>query len=191
MRNKSNWSLSLGERFIPFVFNVVMPNVYSVFHYSLVTQMADRSQTYTGLSVHVHVGLQIVLTPPATVLSAKNHFCNCLILTLLLLDSPDSGTLSSVPTDLRASTDISSGRHGLQLQGWMNTTPLGSNMSVISKRSSAARKGGDIGLKYTKAYMRRRLLIMSLLVSFNFSFLISSFTVFFQILLLFVVFLMV
>ncbi|XP_071790519.1 phosphatidylinositol 4-kinase alpha-like [Asterias amurensis] len=78
-------------------------------------------------------------------------------------DSPDSGTLSSVPTDLRASTDITSGRHGLQLQGWMNTTPLGSNMSVISKRSSAARKGGDIGLKYIKAYMRRRLLIMSLL----------------------------
>ena len=80
-------------------------------------------------------------------------------------DSPDSAALSVVPTDMRASVDIPSGRQGLQLQGWMNTTPLGSNMSVISKRSSAARKNADSGLKYTKVYMRRRNLIMSLLVS--------------------------
>ncbi|XP_022109490.1 phosphatidylinositol 4-kinase alpha-like [Acanthaster planci] len=81
---------------------------------------------------------------------------------LLPQDSPDSGTLSVLPTDIRASVDIPS-RQGLQLQGWMNTTPLGTSMSVISKRSSAARKGGDMGLKYTKVYMRRRHLILSLL----------------------------
>ncbi|XP_038059018.1 phosphatidylinositol 4-kinase alpha-like [Patiria miniata] len=81
---------------------------------------------------------------------------------ILPQDSPDSGTLSVLPTDMRASVDIPS-RQGLQLQGWMNTTPLGSNMSVISKRSSAARKGGDVGMKYTKVYMRRRHLIMSLI----------------------------
>ena len=50
----------------------VMQNVYeSVFHYFLVTQMADRSQTSTGVLVHVYGRLYEVLTLPATVLLAK------------------------------------------------------------------------------------------------------------------------
>ena len=48
-----------------------MQNVLSVFHCSLVTQMADRSQTSTGLSVYVYGGLHKVLTLPATFLLAK------------------------------------------------------------------------------------------------------------------------
>ena len=45
-----------------------MQNVWSVFLYSLVTQMADRSQTSTALSVYLYGGLQKMLTLPATVL---------------------------------------------------------------------------------------------------------------------------
>ena len=48
-----------------------MQNVQSVFHYFLVTQMADRSQISTGLSVYVYGGYQKVLTLPATVLLSK------------------------------------------------------------------------------------------------------------------------
>ena len=43
----------------------------NLFHCSLVTQMADRSQTSTALSVYVYDRLHKVLTLPATVLLAK------------------------------------------------------------------------------------------------------------------------
>ena len=41
--------------------------------FSLVTQMADRSLTSTGLSVYVYGGLHEVHTLPATVLLAKTN----------------------------------------------------------------------------------------------------------------------
>ena len=50
-----------------------MQNLQPVFHYSIVTQMANRSQTSTGLSVYVLCGLHAVLTLPATVLLAKTN----------------------------------------------------------------------------------------------------------------------
>ena len=50
-----------------------MQNLHSAFHNSLVTQMADRSQTFTGLSIYVYGGLHKVLTPPAIVLLAKKQ----------------------------------------------------------------------------------------------------------------------
>ena len=66
------WSLSLSERFIHVCFGIeAMQHLLSFFHYSLVTQMADRSQTSTGLSVYVYGGLHEVLTLPSTFLLAK------------------------------------------------------------------------------------------------------------------------
>ena len=50
-----------------------MQNLLSGFHYSLVTQMADQSQTSTGVSVYEYGGLHKVLKLPATVLSAKTN----------------------------------------------------------------------------------------------------------------------
>ena len=42
-----------------------------IVHYFLVTQIADRSRTSTGLSVYVYGRLHKVLTLPATILLAK------------------------------------------------------------------------------------------------------------------------
>ena len=49
-----------------------MQNVLTVFHYFLVTQMAYRSHTSTGLSVNVY-GVLHVHTLPATVLLDKTN----------------------------------------------------------------------------------------------------------------------
>ena len=62
--------LSLSERFIHFCFGIdAIQSLLSVFHCSLVTQKANRSQTSTGLSVYG--GLHKVLTLSATFLLVK------------------------------------------------------------------------------------------------------------------------
>ena len=78
MRNKlklnkvSLWSVSLYERFIKIKLNRCHGKSVIGFQYSLVTQMADRSQTSTGVSLYVYGELHKVLTLPATLLLAKN-----------------------------------------------------------------------------------------------------------------------
>ena len=67
------WSFLLSERFtLLFFCTDAMQNLSYVFQYSLVTQMADRSQTSTGVSLYVYGELHKVLTLPATLLLAKN-----------------------------------------------------------------------------------------------------------------------
>ena len=71
MRNKlSNFALLLSEHYIK--------NVLSVFHYFLVTQMSDRSQTSKGLSVYRHVygGLHKVFYTASNWFVSKNQICN-------------------------------------------------------------------------------------------------------------------
>ena len=69
----SRLELSLSERFIQYCFGIdAMQNLLIVIHFSLVTQMADRSRTSTGLSVYVYGGLHKVLTLPAILLLAKS-----------------------------------------------------------------------------------------------------------------------
>nr|XP_006818688.1 PREDICTED: phosphatidylinositol 4-kinase alpha-like [Saccoglossus kowalevskii] len=78
--------------------------------------------------------------------------------------TPDSGlgsTLSTVPVDLRASSEIHR-----QPGGWINTAQLTSNMSVISKRSSTMTRKSAGGTDYlVKDYMKRRNFILSLLAN--------------------------
>ena len=82
-------------------------------------------------------------------------------------EAEEMHTLGVVSADLRASNEFLNARPTTapgRPQGWMNTVPLTSNMSVVSKRSSMTRKSGEVGVKYAKEYMKRRNLILSLLV---------------------------
>ena len=68
--NNSVWKCILDEKYrsVSIFFFFFRCNAKCVigFHYFLVTQIADRSQTSTGLSVYVYGGLIKVLTLPAT-----------------------------------------------------------------------------------------------------------------------------
>ncbi|XP_072163702.1 LOW QUALITY PROTEIN: phosphatidylinositol 4-kinase alpha-like [Diadema setosum] len=86
--------------------------------------------------------------------------------TAVVQEAEDQHTLGVVPADLRASNEYLSARPMTgRPQGWMNTMPLTSNMSVVSKRSSVTHKSGEVGAKYAKEYMKRRNLILHLLVN--------------------------
>ncbi|XP_030847458.1 phosphatidylinositol 4-kinase alpha isoform X1 [Strongylocentrotus purpuratus] len=86
--------------------------------------------------------------------------------TAVVQESEDVHTLGIIPADLRASNEYLNARPTAgRPQGWMNTMPLSSNMSIVSKRSSVTRKSGEVGAKYAKEYMKRRNLILSLLVN--------------------------
>ncbi|XP_071946499.1 phosphatidylinositol 4-kinase alpha-like isoform X2 [Antedon mediterranea] len=74
-------------------------------------------------------------------------------------EAPDAGSLATMSVDLRTTVDRTA-THG---SGWMNTMPLASNVSVISKRSTGTRKGNETVEKLAKQYIKRRNLILSLL----------------------------
>ncbi|XP_077996530.1 phosphatidylinositol 4-kinase alpha-like [Glandiceps talaboti] len=76
-------------------------------------------------------------------------------------DSGLGSTLSTIPVDLRASAEFTP----RQPAGWMNTVPLTSNMSVMSKRSSTTRKSPGGTDYFVKDYMKRRNLILSLVAN--------------------------
>ncbi len=79
--------------------------------------------------------------------------------------------LATINADLRGSTDFSGNQARTPTQGWINTVPLSSNMSVISKRSSGFK--GSQSTKnikenlyadyFVKDYIRKRNLILGLL----------------------------
>ncbi|XP_041457096.1 phosphatidylinositol 4-kinase alpha-like [Lytechinus variegatus] len=86
--------------------------------------------------------------------------------TAVVQETEEVHTLGIIPADLRASNEYLNTRSSVvRPQGWMNTMPLSSNMSVVSKRSSVTRKSGEVGAKYAKEYMKRRNLILALLVN--------------------------
>ena len=78
LKNKTNFPFGVyrSVSVLFHFFNRIHAKISSVFHYSLVTQMANRSQTSTGLSVYVYGRLHKVLTLPATVLKDLYTFGN-------------------------------------------------------------------------------------------------------------------
>ncbi|XP_074644001.1 phosphatidylinositol 4-kinase alpha-like [Tubulanus polymorphus] len=81
-----------------------------------------------------------------------------------------SGTLTAMSTDLRSSTEFKQTTTQLKA-GWINTmTPLASNMSTISKRSSGGgtgtgtRKSAERTQSFMKDYIKKRNLILHHLV---------------------------
>lgn len=96
------------------------------------------------------------------------------LISLKLLDFSDtsgSQNLSlSLSSEWRSSTELSSSR--APPTGWMNTMPLSSNMSTISRRSSGGRSGRreNHSESFVKGYVKKRNLILGLLVKMLFLF---------------------
>lgn len=66
----------------------------------------------------------------------------------------------SMASDLRST----SGEFVMNNAGWINTVPLSSNTSTLSKRSNRSKRMVNPDI-YVKDYLKKRALILSLLVS--------------------------